>query len=107
MNLLVTGAWLQAKDYIRLIRECGHSVEFLQNEADDLPCSSEWVQGIIGNGIFLDHPIECFPNLQYIQLTSAGFDRVPMKYVAEHNIVIKMPEVYIVCLCLNLPWLVC
>lgn len=89
VNLLVTGAWLQAKDYIRLIRECGHSVEFLQHEVDDLPCSSEWVQGIIGNGIFLNHPIECFPNLQYIQLTSAGFDRVPMKYVVEHDIVIK------------------
>ncbi len=89
MNLLVTGAWLQAKEYINLLRKCGHSIEFLQYEADDVPCSLEWVQGIIGNGIFVFHPIECFPNLKYIQLTSAGFDRVPMKYVEEHNIVIK------------------
>lgn len=89
MNLLVTGAWLQAKDYIGMLRQCGHAVEFLQYEIDKLPCPSEWVEGIVGNGIFLYHPIECFPNLQYIQLTSAGFDRVPMKYVAEHEIVIK------------------
>ena len=32
------------------------------------------------------HPIEKFVNLKYIQLTSAGFDRVPMDYVKEHGI---------------------
>ena len=53
-----------------------------------LPCNPEWVEGIIGNGIFLYHHIETFTNLRYIQLTSAGFDRVPMDYVNEHRITI-------------------
>ena len=44
------------------------------------------MEGIIGNAIFLSHPIEKFVNLKYIQLTSAGFDRVPMEYVKEHGI---------------------
>ena len=44
------------------------------------------MEGIIGNGIFLSHPIEKFVNLKYIQLTSAGFDRVPMDYVKERGI---------------------
>ena len=86
MNLLITGAWQQAKEYIPTIECNGHQVQFLQFERDELPCEYEWVEGIIGNGIFLSHPIEKFVNLKYIQLTSAGFDRVPMDYVKEHGI---------------------
>ena len=86
MNLLITGAWQQAKEYIPTIECNGHQVHFLQFERDELPCEYEWVEGIIGNGIFLSHPIEKFVNLKYIQLTSAGFDRVPMDYVREHGI---------------------
>ena len=88
MNLLITGAWKQAKKYMEILEERGHCVEFLQFEKDELPCKYEWVEGIIGNGIFLTHPIEKFQNLKYIQLTSAGFDRVPMDYVKEHEIMI-------------------
>lgn len=86
MNLLITGAWQQAKEYIPTIESKGHQVQFLQFERDELPCEYEWVEGIIGNGIFLSHPIERFVNLKYIQLTSAGFDRVPMDYVKERGI---------------------
>ena len=89
MNLLVTGAWQEAKKYIETIEQMGHQVQFLQFEKDELPCEYEWVEGIIGNGIFLSHPIEKFINLKYIQLTSAGFDRVPMDYVKKHKIVIN------------------
>ena len=85
MNLLITGAWQQAKDYIPEI-EKKHSVKFLQYEKDKLPCNPEWVEGTIGNGVFLSHPIEQFTNLRYIQLTSSGFDRVRMDYVKEKAI---------------------
>lgn len=89
MNLLITGAWQEAKKYIETIKKMGHQVQFLQYEKDELPCEYEWVEGIIGNGIFLTHSIEKFTNLKYIQLTSAGFDRVPMDYVRESNIKIN------------------
>ena len=85
MNLLVTGAWRQAADYIEILKE-RHSVAFLQWETESLPCAYEWVEGIIGNGIFLSHPIERFQNLRFIQLTSVGYDRVPMDYVREHGV---------------------
>lgn len=86
MNLLVTGAWGAAKENIAKIESMGHRVIFLQQEKNELPCSYEWVEGVIGNGLFLTHPIERFTNLSFIQLTSAGFDRVPMEYVKEHRI---------------------
>lgn len=86
MNLLITGAWTGAKDYIKQIESKGHAVIFMQYEKDDLPCAYEWVEGVICNGLFLTHSIEKFVNLKFIQLTSAGFDRVPMDYVQEHHI---------------------
>ena len=89
MKLLITGAWRQAKDYIKIIEQMGHQVIFLQYEKDELPCVPEWIEGVICNGLFLEHSIEQFTNLKYIQLTSAGFDRVPMDYIKEHGIQIR------------------
>lgn len=88
MNLLLTGAWGSAKEYIPKLEALGHSVQFLQQEKESLPCDYEWIEGIVCNGLFLHHPICRFSNLQYIQLTSAGYDRVPMEYVRKHNVVI-------------------
>ena len=86
MKLLVTGAWADGKKHIDELRALGHEVVFMQYEKDSLPCEYEWVEGVICNGLFLSHPIEKFPNLRYIQLTSAGFDRVDMDYVKAHGI---------------------
>ncbi len=89
MRLLITGAWHCGEEQIKQIKEMGHSVLFLQNEKDALPCEYKDVDGVICNGLFLYHPIEKFISLKYIQLTSAGFDRVPMDYVNAHGIEIK------------------
>lgn len=88
MNLLITGAWSEAKKNISALEKLGHKVEFLQYEKDKLPCSHKWVEGVICNGLFLHHQIEQFSDLKYIQLTSMGFDRVPMQYVLDNNIAI-------------------
>ena len=86
MNLLVTGAWSDGKNHIAELEAKGHIVTFMQYEKDALPCDYEWVEGVICNGLFLTHQIEKFINLKFIQLTSAGFDRVDMNYVKAHNI---------------------
>jgi len=86
MNLLITGAFSCTKEQLDEIESLGHKIVFMQFEKDELPCEYEWVEGIIGNGIFLYHPIEKFSSLKFIQLTSAGFDRVPMEYVKEKGI---------------------
>lgn len=86
MKLLVTGAWSGAKENFDALEKMGHEVFFLQNENEDLPLSYEEVQGVVCNGLFLHHDIGKFKNLSYIQLTSAGFDRVPLDYIKERNI---------------------
>ena len=86
MKLLITGAWKCTSEQLNQIEAMGHSIVFMQKEKDELPCSYEEVEGVICNGLFLSHPIEKFTSLSYIQLTSAGFDRVPMDYVQAHGI---------------------
>ena len=85
MRLLITGAWQNARDFFPEL-EKQHEILFLQQERDPLPCDPAWVEGLVCNGLFLYHPIESFPNLCFIQLTSAGCDRVPMDYVREKGI---------------------
>lgn len=86
MRLLVTGAWQCTKEQLDVLRSQGHEIVFMQNEKDTLPINPCEVEGVICNGLFLYHEIEDFVNLRYIQLTSAGFDRVPMDYVSKKGI---------------------
>ena len=86
MKLLITGAWEKANTQLDTITKMGHSVVFMQNEKAEMPCKYDEVEGVICNGLFLYHAIEKFTSLRYIQLTSAGFDRVPMDYVKAHGI---------------------
>ena len=88
MKLLVTGAWQGAKENLNALRAMGHEVAFLQQEKEALPVEPAWVEGVICNGLFLHHPLSDFPNLRYIQLTSAGFDRVPMEEIRARGIAV-------------------
>lgn len=89
MNLLLTGAWQGALSAIPQIETMGHKAVFLPQERDPIPCDPAWVEGVVCNGLFLHHPIEDFPNLRFIQLTSAGYDRVPMDFVQARGIEIR------------------
>lgn len=86
MHILITGAWVKGKEYIPVLEQRGHRVTFLQQEKDTLLCPYDSIEAVIGNGIFLYHSIEKFTNLKYIQLTSAGYDRVPVEYIRQHHI---------------------
>lgn len=86
MKLLVTGAWNCTDEQLDSIVSIGHEVTFMQNEKDDCPVPYESIDGVICNGLFLHHPIEKFTSLKYVQLTSAGYDRVNMDYIESNNI---------------------
>ena len=88
MKILLTGAFAYTKEQIAQIESLGMNSVFMQQEADTLPVKASDVDAIVCNGLFLHHNIEDFDNLKYIQLTSAGFDRVPMEYVQRRQICI-------------------
>ena len=86
MKLLITGAWKCTDDEMKNISELGHQVYFMPDEKGELPLSAEEIEGVICNGLFLYHDIKKFKLLKYIQLTSAGLDRVPLKYINDNGI---------------------
>ena len=86
MNLLLTGAWADAQAHIHELETRGHAVAFLPQEKDPLPRDPEWVEGVVCNGLFLYHSIDELPNLRFIQLTSAGLDRVPLEKIKARGI---------------------
>ena len=85
-NLLITGAWGNARDHFDHISGLGFKIFFLQNEKDALPLPAEEIHGVICNGLFLYHDAREFTNLEFVQLTSAGFDRVPMEEMNKRGI---------------------
>lgn len=89
MKLLITGAISWGQKEKNELEKKGHELIYVQDERIPLReqgIDSEDIEGIIGNGLFLYNEITKFTNLKYIQLTSAGFDRVPMDYIREHMI---------------------
>lgn len=86
MNLLLTGAFSCTQEMREELACSGHRIFFLQQEKDPLPCRYEEIEGVVCNGLFLHHPIEKFTALKFIQLTSAGLDRVDTDYIAAHGI---------------------
>lgn len=88
MKLLVTGSGQWTEEQLNTIRSYGHTVFFQQMESDELSCPYEQVEGIVCNGLFLHHDIKKFSNLSFVQLTSAGYDRVPLSYIHEKQIAI-------------------
>ncbi len=86
MKLLVTGAWNCTGEQLAELEKLGYSVVYHKNENEPLKCSYDEIDGVICNGLFLYHDIEEFKKLKFIQLTSAGFDRVPVEYIKSNGI---------------------
>lgn len=88
MKTIVTGALQATSEELKQLEELGLEITFHQNERDDVK-NPEQYEAAICNGLFLYNGIEKFTSLKYIQLTSAGTDRVPTDYIREHGIILK------------------
>lgn len=78
MNLLLTGCFKYTEGQLEELRSLGYEIHFMQQEAEALPLAASEVDATVCNGLFLSHPFKEFTRLKFIQLTSAGFDRVPV-----------------------------
>ncbi len=86
MNLLLTGCFNYTEEYKDVLRSLGYTLHYMQQESDALPLAVEEVDAVVCNGLFLHHNVDDFPRLRFIQLTSAGFDRVPVESIKERGI---------------------
>lgn len=88
MKILLTGAFQYDEKHITKIENLGLKVDLLKYENKTVE-NAEKYDAVVCNGLFLHNDIKKFKNLKYIQLTSAGLDRVPMNYIRENNIIIN------------------
>ena len=89
MKILISGTICKNKETVDKIKELGHTVFLVEDETlplekqNDFLSEFDWV---ICNGLFLYNDITKFSSLKAIQLTSAGLDRVPLRYIEERGI---------------------
>lgn len=86
MKLLMTGAFKCTDEQKLNIEKFGCEVMFQQMESEPLSQEMFQAEAIICNGLFLHNDLDKFPNLKFIQLTSAGLDRVFVDKINEKGI---------------------
>lgn len=86
MKILLTGAFPYNDNQLNEIKSLGYEITFIQDERMPIDFDVRDIEAVVCNGLFLYTPIEKFKSLKFIQLTSAGLDRVPLDYIKEHGI---------------------
>lgn len=86
MNLLLTGCFKYSDEQLLKLQKLGYQTHFMQQEKEALPLKAEEIDATVCNGLFLSHDVDDFKNLKFIQLTSAGFDRVPVDIIQSRGI---------------------
>ncbi len=86
MRLLLTGAFAFSEAQLQALRALGAELVFQKDERGAPETDFAAVDAVVCNGLFLYHDITEFKNLKFVQLTSAGLDRVPLDYIQEKGI---------------------
>jgi len=86
MKLLITAALGCDEGCLAELRALGHDVVVVDDERGPLPAGAELAEGIVCNALLLHHPVASFPNLRFVQLTSAGLDRAPVAELAARGV---------------------
>jgi len=85
-KLLLTGAFKYNEEQLSNLEHLGYEIVFVQDERKTLNIDVSDIDAVVCNSLFLHNDIKEFKNLRTIQLTSAGFDRVPLDYINEKGI---------------------
>ena len=88
MKTLVTGVFPLDAYRREAMEALGLELTFHQDERTPVEHPEQY-EAVICNGLFTFQDIAAFEKLKYIQLTSAGMDRVPMDYIKAHGIEIQ------------------
>jgi len=84
MKLLLYHPPSNLPDY-KFIASLGYRLHAITDERQPVAHGEEY-EVIVANSLFLHHDLSLFPNLRFIQLRSAGIDRVPLERIRERGI---------------------
>ena len=85
MKTLITGAFSLTPALRQELENMGLEITFLADERARVETPEQY-EAAICNGLFLYNDIARFEKLRFVQLTSAGLDRVPLDYCREKGI---------------------
>lgn len=85
MNLLSTGVRLTPEQHATLER-LGYTVTTLREEADVTDIDVSQVEGLICNNLFQYRQCEDFKRLRFVQVISAGLDRLPLEELEKRDV---------------------
>ncbi|MBQ2825187.1 MAG: hydroxyacid dehydrogenase [Clostridia bacterium] len=86
MKLLLTGAFKYTEEHLSALKAAGFEITFVQNELEKLTIDCSDFDAVVCNSLFLHNNVEDFKSLKAVQLTSAGYDRVPVSHFAKQGI---------------------
>lgn len=86
MKLLLTGAFNYTEEQLNTLKSCGFEITYVQNELEELQIDCSQFDAVVCNNLFKANPVEKFTSLKAVQLTSAGFNRAPVGYLASKGI---------------------
>ena len=86
MNLLITGAYKWKQEHLEQLQNMGWNIFYSEREDEPLQCDITEMDAVVCNWLFVNHDIRDFKKLKYIQLLSAGLDRVPLDYIQRKEI---------------------
>ncbi|MDR1056219.1 MAG: hypothetical protein LBL90_10485 [Prevotellaceae bacterium] len=89
LNLLITGALKYDKLFFGKLEKLGVNLCFEQNELERVKRDVSGFDMLICNALFLYNDIDKFKSLKYIQITSVGWDRLPVDKIKEKNIILR------------------
>ncbi len=89
MKLLTAGSFKINDERTAFFNSLGFDVIALPREDSEFDMDVSDIDAVICNWLFVHHDIKQFRSLRYIQLLSAGLDRVPLDYINKKNITLN------------------
>ncbi len=86
MKLLLTGAFQYTEQQLNALKSAGFEITYIQNELQKLSIDCSQFDAVVCNSLFMYNNVESFENLRAVQLTSAGYDRIPVSKFAQKGI---------------------
>ena len=86
MKLLLTGAFSYSDEQLASLKSAGFEVAYVQNELEKLNIDPSEFDAVVCNSLFMYNNVEDFKSLKAVQLTSAGYDRIPVSKFVQKGI---------------------
>ena len=85
---MLTGCYSYTKRQLEEIKTLGYEITFFQQEKEIESSQVGEIDAVVCNSVFQYCDLSAFHSLKFVQLTSAGYDRIPVERFRERNITV-------------------